>query len=104
MRFRHFVIAAMLAASCAANAQIMPWENRTDTDSDPFAESSAASSGALHLEDVKDMRLHFPILNGLLIVAIYTDKRTETASWQIITLISLKNMTLLKNMIPQQCI
>lgn len=57
MRFRHFVIAAMLAASCAANAQIMPWENRTDTDSDPFAESSATGSGALHLEDVVAGRL-----------------------------------------------
>ena len=36
-----------------ASAQIMPWENRTETDNDPFAKSEMKkTSGMLHLEDV----------------------------------------------------
>ncbi len=36
----------------ALYAQIMPWENRTETDSDPFAKTGTAKKGSLHLEDV----------------------------------------------------
>ncbi len=41
-----------LAGFLPAQAQIMPWENRTETDSDPFAKSTEAKKGGLYLEDV----------------------------------------------------
>lgn len=43
-----------LFAICAitASAQIMPWENRTDADGDPFAENAAAVQNKLKLDDV----------------------------------------------------
>lgn len=53
----------LLAAGCLlcggmASAQIMPWENRTETDSDPFAKSDAKGAGSgLHLDDVVNGRL-----------------------------------------------
>lgn len=50
--------AAALFSGSAAMAQIMPWENRTETDGDPFAKTEAGkSTGTLHLEDVVSGRL-----------------------------------------------
>ena len=52
-------VACILLAGNVSMAQvIMPWENRTDTDGDPFAQSeTAAVKGKLHLEDVVGGRL-----------------------------------------------
>lgn len=51
-------VACFLLAGNISMAQIMPWENRTETDSDPFAQSEAtATKGKLHLEEVVGGRL-----------------------------------------------
>lgn len=49
--------ALLLLGANAAVAQIMPWENRTETDGDPFAASKGIKGGQLHLEDVVSGRL-----------------------------------------------
>ena len=51
-------VACILLAGNVSMAQIMPWENRTETDGDPFAQSEATTAkGRLHLEDVVGGRL-----------------------------------------------
>ena len=51
-------VACILFAGNVCMAQIMPWENRTETDNDPFAKSETAKTqGKLHLEDVVAGRL-----------------------------------------------
>lgn len=52
-------VACILLAGNVSMAQvIMPWENRTETDGDPFTQSEAtATKGKLHLEDVIAGRL-----------------------------------------------
>ena len=52
-------VACVLLAGNVSMAQvIMPWENRTETDGDPFAKSeTTAVKGKLHLEDVIGGRL-----------------------------------------------
>lgn len=54
MKLTNLIIAAALAAfGCAESyAQIMPWENRTETDADPFAKSEHGDNTRLLLEDV----------------------------------------------------
>ena len=46
-------VACILLAGNASMAQvIMPWENRTETDGDPFAKGeTTATKGKLHLEE-----------------------------------------------------
>lgn len=50
-------VALFAIANATATAQIMPWENRTETDDDPFAKVDKATSGKLYLEDVVGGRL-----------------------------------------------
>ena len=52
-------VACVLLAGNVSMAQvIMPWENRTETDGNPFAKSeTTAVKGKLHLEDVIGGRL-----------------------------------------------
>ena len=52
-------VACILLAGNVSLAQvIMPWENRTETDGDPFTQSEAtAAKGKFHLEDVIGGRL-----------------------------------------------
>lgn len=51
--YRYAAIAATIAISFPAVSQIMPWENRTSTESDPFAKvENADATGSLSLEDV----------------------------------------------------
>ena len=60
MNFKRLMlpVAFLLLAGNVATAQIMPWENRTETDGDPFAKSDAVkSNGALKLTDVLSGRL-----------------------------------------------
>ena len=47
-------VACILLAGNASMAQvIMPWENRTETDGDPFAKGeTTATKGKLHLEEI----------------------------------------------------
>ncbi len=53
-----FFSAFFMLYGAIASAQIMPWENRTETDNDPFAKSETKkSSGMLHLDDVVNGRL-----------------------------------------------
>jgi len=47
-----FPLALMALSFDCAVAQIMPWENRTETDDSPFAESQGIKKGNLYLEDV----------------------------------------------------
>lgn len=53
------LLASLLLAAMPAigMAQIMPWENRTDDNADPFAKGGAVKKGELHLEDVVGGRL-----------------------------------------------
>ena len=52
-------VACILLAGNASMAQvIMPWENRTETDGDPFAKGeTTATKGKLHLEEIIGGRL-----------------------------------------------
>ena len=55
MKTKHVIASGFIAAFLTVPAygqQIMPWENRTETDSDPFAKTTAAMSDKLLLEDV----------------------------------------------------
>ena len=54
MKLTYLSLAAGLALGVSGlQAQVvMPWENRTETDSDPFAKSTVAKGSGLHLEDV----------------------------------------------------
>lgn len=47
-----FPLALMALSFDCAVAQIMPWENRTEADDSPFAESQGIKKGKLYLEDV----------------------------------------------------
>lgn len=51
---KYSLVASLLAfAGNICMAQIMPWENRTDTDDSPFAQTMGmAKKGQLHLEDI----------------------------------------------------
>ena len=51
-------VACILLAGNASMAQvIMPWENRTETDGDPFAKGeTTATKGKLHLEEIIGIR------------------------------------------------
>ena len=53
-------VACILLAGNASMAQvIMPWENRTETDGDPFAKGeTTATKGKLHLEEIIGGRAH----------------------------------------------
>lgn len=59
MNIRKLILPVALSAiaNATATAQIMPWENRTETDDDPFAKVDKATSGKLYLEDVVGGRL-----------------------------------------------
>lgn len=55
---RLLAFAGMMLAVGTASAQIMPWENRTDTDDGAFVKSeNGVYKGSLHLEDVVSGRL-----------------------------------------------
>lgn len=47
-----FPLALMALSVNCGMAQIMPWENRTETDDSPFAESQGVKKDKLYLEDV----------------------------------------------------
>lgn len=56
--FKNLILPVLfLAMAPSMSAQIMPWENRTDDNADPFAKTTGASNGTLHLEDVVGGRL-----------------------------------------------
>lgn len=51
-------VACLVLAGNVSMAQIMPWENRTDTDGDPFAKNEkVVARGKLYLEDIFSGRL-----------------------------------------------
>ncbi len=54
---RYLATALLAGCGLTATAQIMPWENRTDDNADPFATSAGAKGGQLYLEDVVSGRL-----------------------------------------------
>ncbi len=53
----YFLSAIFASVSLSASAQIMPWENRTDDNADPFAKSSSIYKHDLHLEDIVGRKL-----------------------------------------------
>lgn len=52
MKYSFFITLILFLSALEINAQIMPWENRTDADGNPFEKSFDNSSSKLKLEEV----------------------------------------------------